>query len=469
MQNQQNHIRLPGMAQVFACLAIFLALAFSFTSVLDLPIQLALFIAWFVIMGLGIKLGHDYKSLEQAAVDGVAKGMGAILILVSVGALVGTWIAGGIVPSIIYFGLKVIHPSIFLLATLIICSLTSLATGTSWGSAATAGIAMMGIGHSLGVPAPLVAGAVLSGVYFGDKLSPLSDSVVLASTMSNVDVVEHIKGMLPISLLSYVITAVLFTVVGMQYSGNVSLEQVNLVMEALDNQFNITPLAIVPVVLVLGLLANRKPAFPVISFGALLGLIWAIAFQGMDPVKAMHSAYSPFAITSGIDFIDNILGRGGMESMLGSVAVIIFGLGFGGLLEKVGILEVIASAFKKRINSVGSLTSHTIGTAFLANVFGSAMYVSLILTPKIMAKNYDRLGLARKNLSRNAEFGGTLTCGMVPWSDNGIFMAGVLGVATLDYLPYMWLSFTCIIVTITLAYMGKAVNRIPLVAAASSR
>ena len=220
-----------------------------------------------------------------------------------------------------------IHPSIFLLATLIICSLTSLATGTSWGSAATAGIAMMGIGHSLGVPAPLVAGAVLSGVYFGDKLSPLSDSVVLASTMSNVDVVEHIKGMLPISLLSYVITAVLFTVVGMQYSGNVSLEQVNLVMEALDNQFNITPLAIVPVVLVLGLLANRKPAFPVISFGALLGLIWAIAFQGMDPVKAMHSAYSPFAITSGIDFIDNILGRGGMESMLGSVAVIIFGLG----------------------------------------------------------------------------------------------------------------------------------------------
>lgn len=469
MQNQHNHIRLPSLYQVFACLAIFLALAFSFTSLLDLPIQLALFIAWFVIMGLGIRLGHDYKSLEQAAVDGVAKGMGAILILVSVGALVGTWIAGGIVPSIIYFGLKVIHPSIFLLATLIICSLTSLATGTSWGSAATAGIAMMGIGHSLGVPAPLVAGAVLSGVYFGDKLSPLSDSVVLASTMSNVDVVEHIKGMLPISLFSYVITAVLFTLVGMQYSGNVSLEQVNLVMEALDKQFNITPLAIVPVVLVLGLLANRKPAFPVISFGALLGLIWAIAFQDMDPVKAMHSAYSPFPIVSGVDFIDNILGRGGMESMLGSVAVIIFGLGFGGLLEKVGILAVIANAFEKRINGAGSLTTHTIGTAFLANVFGSAMYVSLILTPKIMAKNYDRLGLARKNLSRNAEFGGTLTCGMVPWSDNGLFMAGVLGVATLDYLPYMWLSFTCIIVTITLAYLGKGVNRLPVIEAASSR
>jgi NhaC family Na+:H+ antiporter len=155
-----------------------------------------------------------------------------------------------------------------------------------------------------------------------------------------------------------------------------------------------------------------------------------------------------------------------MESMLGSVAVIIFGLGFGGPAGEVGILEVIASAFEKRINSAGSLTSHTIGTAFLANVFGSAMYVSLILTPRSWPRTTTGWDW-RKNLSRNAEFGGTLTCGMVPWSDNGIFMAGVLGVATLDYLPYMWLSFTCIIVTITLAYLGKAVNRVPVIEAAS--
>ena len=260
---------------------------------------------------------------------------------------------------------------------------------------------------------------------------------MLASTMSNVDVVEHIKGMLPISLFSYVITAALFTVVGMQYSGNVSLEQVNLVMEALDKQFNITPLAIVPVVLVLGLLANRKPAFPVISFGALLGLVWAIAFQDMDPVKAMHSAYSPFAIVSGVDFIDNILGRGGMESMLGSVAVIIFGLGFGGLLEKVGILSVIASAFEKRINSAGSLTSHTIGTAFLANVFGSAMYVSLILTPRSWPRTTTGWDWRARTSPATPSLAAPSPAAWCPGATTASSWPGCWGGHPLDYLPYM--------------------------------
>lgn len=215
--------RLPSVFQVILSLGIFLALAFSFTAKLDLPIQLALFIGWFVIMVLGLKLGHQYKDLEAAATKGISNGLGAVLILLSVGALVGTWIAGGIVPTIIFYGLKAIHPSIFLLATMLICSLTALATGTSWGSAGTAGIAMMGIGQGLGIPAPMTAGAVLSGCYFGDKMSPLSDSVILASSMSGVEIVEHIKGMLPIALISYIITGILFTAVGWHYAGNVDM------------------------------------------------------------------------------------------------------------------------------------------------------------------------------------------------------------------------------------------------------
>lgn len=454
----QKHTRLPTITQIIICLAGFLGLAFSFTSLLNLPIQLALYIAWFIIMALGIWLGHNYKDLEEAATQGISKGMGAILILIAVGALVGTWIAGGIVPGIIYYGLKIIHPSIFLLATLIICSVTALSTGTSWGTAGTAGIAMMGIGEGLGIPMPLVVGAVLSGVYFGDKLSPLSDSVILASSMSGVETFEHIKGMLPISLTSYILTAIMFTFAGMQFGGNVDMAQVETVMAALEQSFNISPMAFVPVVLVIALLANKKPSFPVISFGAVLGVIWAIAFQNKDLISAVQSAWSPFSITSGVDFIDNILSRGGIASMLGSVAVIIFGLGFGGLLDRVGILQVIADKMSAFITNASNLTVSTLFTAFLANIFGSAMYVSLILTPKIMSKNYDRLGLHRKMLSRNAEFGGTLTSGMVPWSDNGIFMAGVLGVPTLAYMPYMWLSFTCIILTIVFTMMGKFIS-----------
>ncbi|MCG7495875.1 Na+/H+ antiporter NhaC [Vibrio sp. Of7-15] len=457
----QKTVRLPSLIQVVLALGFFLALAFSFTAQLDLPIQLALYIGWFVIIALGIKLGHDYKSLEKAALNGVSNGLGAVLILLAVGALVGTWISGGIVPTIIYYGLKAIHPSIFLLATMIICSLTALATGTSWGAAGTAGIAMMGIGQGLGVPAPITAGAVLSGCYFGDKMSPLSDSVILASSMSGVEVMEHIKGMLPIALISYIITGIMFTAFGFHYAGNVDMSQVESVITAMENQFVITPFSFIPVVIVLGLLAMRMPSFPVISFGSLLGIAWAVMVQDIDFLVAFNTAWAPFSIESGVAFIDSILNRGGMSSMLGSVAVIVFGLGFGGLLDKVGVLETIAKIFEKRVKGPGSLATSTIGTAFLGNVFGSAMYVSLILTPKICAKNYDRLGYQRKNLSRNAEFGGTLTSGMVPWSDNGIYMASILGVATFSYAPFMWLSFVCIIVTIVSSYMGWFVDRCP--------
>ncbi|EVU20852.1 na+/H+ antiporter family protein [Vibrio parahaemolyticus V-223/04] len=230
-------------------------------------------------------------------------------------------------------------------------------------------------------------------------------------------------------------------------------------IKAMEQQFYITPYSFVPVIIVLSLLAMRMPSFPVISFGSLLGIIWAVMIQDVDFLTAFNTAWAPFAISSGVDFIDSILNRGGMSSMLGSVAVIVFGLGFGGLLDKVGVLETIAKLFEKRVQSAGSLATSTIGTAFMGNVFGSAMYVSLILTPKICAKNYDRLGYKRKNLSRNAEFGGTLTSGMVPWSDNGIYMASILGVATLSYAPFMWLSFVCIIVTIFTSYMGWFVDK----------
>lgn len=455
----QLAIRPPSLLQVIVALGLFLFLAFSFTAQLDLPIQLALYIGWFIIMGLGVRLGHQYKDLEKAALNGISNGLGAVLILLAVGALVGTWIAGGIVPTIIYYGLQAIHPSIFLLATMIICSLTALATGTSWGAAGTAGIAMMGIGQGLGIPAPVTAGAVLSGCYFGDKMSPLSDSVILASSMSGVEVMEHIKGMLPIALISYVITGVLFTLFGFHYAGNVDMSQVQSVISAMENQFYITPYSFIPVLIVLGLLALRMPSFPVISFGSLLGIIWAVMIQDMDFLLAFNTAWAPFTISSGVEFIDSILNRGGMSSMLGSVAVIIFGLGFGGLLDKVGVLETIAKLFERRVTNSGSLATSTIGTAFMGNIFGSAMYVSLILTPKICAKNYDRLGYQRKNLSRNAEFGGTLTSGMVPWSDNGIYMASILGVATLSYAPFMWLSFVCILVTIFTSYMGWFVDK----------
>ncbi|KFM84880.1 MULTISPECIES: Na+/H+ antiporter NhaC [Bacillus] len=448
--------RLPSMLEIICVLGAFLAIVCSFTVKFDLPIQLALFISWFLVILLGLRLGHRYEDLQKSITNGISNGLEAILILIAVGALIGTWIAGGVVPTLIYYGLEFIHPSIFLLATLIICSITSVATGTSWGTVGTAGIAMMAIGEGLGLPLPLVAGAVLSGAYFGDKLSPLSDSTVLASSLSKVEVITHVRAMLYLSVPAYLITAVLFTITGFIYgSKNVDLQKVEFLKTSLQNTFDIHIWMLAPAVIVIVLLAMRKPSVPTIAIGALLGAIWAAVFQGMNFADALGTAYNGFSIDTGIKFMDELLNRGGIQGMLGSVVVIILGLGFGGLLEHLGVLKVIVSKFQQKLTSAGNVTFSTIIVAFLANVFGCAMYVSLILTPKIMEKSYDKLGIDRRVLSRNAEVGGTMTSGMVPWSDNGIYMAGILGVSTFSYLPFMWLSFVSIGLAILYGYTGK--------------
>ncbi|PAF37040.1 Na+/H+ antiporter NhaC [Terribacillus saccharophilus] len=448
--------RLPSITEIIIVLGIFLALVLSFTVYLDLPIQLALFISWFIVIILGIRLGHKYQDLQKSIMSGISNGLEAVLILVAVGTLIGTWIAGGVVPTLIYYGLEFIHPSIFLLATLIICSVMSVATGTSWGTAGTAGIAMMAIGEGLGMPLPLVAGAVLSGAYFGDKLSPLSDSTVLASSLSKVDVLEHVRAMLFLSIPAFIITAILFTGAGFIYGGeDIDQARVDSLKTALLDNFDIGIHMLVPAVAVLVLLAMKKPSMPVIVIGALLGAIWATLFQGMNFAEALGTAYSGFSIDTGVSFIDGILNRGGVLGMLDTLMVIIFGLGFGGLLEKLGVLQVIVSTFEKKLVSAGNTTVATLIVAFLGNVLGCAMYVALILTPKMMEKTYDRQQLDRRVLSRNTEVGGTLTSGMVPWSDNGIYMAGILGVSTFSYLPFMWLSFVAIGLAIIYGYTGK--------------
>ncbi|AFJ62534.1 MULTISPECIES: Na+/H+ antiporter NhaC [Bacillus] len=451
-----KEVRLPNLLEIIILLFGFLALVLSFTVFLDLPIQLALLISWFFAIILGVRLGYSYKDLQDSIVTGISNGLEAVLILVSVGALIGTWIAGGVVPTLIYYGLEFINPHVFLLATLVICSVMSVATGTSWGTVGTAGIAMIAIGEGMGIPLPIVAGAVLSGAYFGDKLSPLSDSTVLASTLSKVDVLSHVRAMMYLSIPSYIITAILFTVTGFIYGGkNIDLDKVEFLKSSLQKTFDIHIWMLIPAVVVVVLLILKKPSMPVIIIGALLGAIWASVFQGMNFASAIATAYNGFSIKTDVEFLNGLLNRGGITGMLDTLVVILFGLGFGGILEKLGVLKVIVSTFEKKLTTPGNVTLSTLIVALLGNIFGCAMYVSLILTPKIMENSYDKLKLDRRVLSRNAEVGGTLTSGMVPWSDNGIYMAGILGVSTFSYLPFMWLSFVSIGLAILYGYTGK--------------
>lgn len=441
--------RLPTLGEVLFVLISFVLIMFLFVVQFSIPIQLGLLSTWFIIMLVGWKIGYSYNEMQEGLLKGVYDGSEAVLILISVGALIGTWIAGGIVPSIIYYGLTIIHPSIFLVAAFIICAITSIATGTSFGSAGTAGIAMMGIGASFDLPLALVAGAVVSGCYVGDKISPLSDTTVMSASLSRVNLIEHIKSMLTVSGPAFLLTGLLFLITGyffLDTSGD--LTQANETMAALNEHFSISWYMLIPAIIVIGLLAMKLPSIPVILFGALLGTIWAYLFQNISLLEAFKILYQGGEITSGVEFIDNLLNRGGIVFMFDVIVLIIFALGVGGLMEKVGILQAICLRMLRWADNAGKTTITTILSGFFGNFFGGAAYVSIITASKITEENYDRLNIDRRVLSRNTEAGGTMTTPMVPWSDGGVFMATTLGVTTLAYLPFLWFNLIVILITI---------------------
>lgn len=452
--------RLPTMGEVITVMVGFIAIMFLYINVFDLPIQLALFSAWFLVMGLGLKLKMSYAAMQQGLIDGIHNGMEAVLVLTTVGALIGTWIAGGIVPSIIYYGLSVMSPQIFLFAAFFICAITSLATGTSFGTAGTAGVAMMGIGHSFGIPLPLVAGAVISGAYVGDKMSPLSDTTVMTASLCRVSLVDHIRSMLWVSGPAAMIASILFLVVGFFYIGDsVDTQRTQIAMEALKGHFTINLWMLLPAVIVIGLLTRRYPAIPVITFGAVMGSLCAWLAQGVAPIEALRTAYEGNAMQSNVEFLNTLLNRGGMESMLGVVALILFALGLGGLMERIGVLQTISNGFLRWANNPGRLTVSTMLSAFFGNFFGGAAYVSVITGSTITEKSYDEQGVDRRVLSRNVEAGGTITTPMVPWTDGGVFMASTLGVSTLTYLPFLWYHMLVIVLSIVYGYANIAIWR----------
>lgn len=449
-------VQQPKLYEIIIVFIIFLVMMSMSVAVFDISFQIPLFASWFLLIGFGLKLNYTYKELEDSIYKGIAKGFAGVLILLSVGALIGTWIAGGIVPSLVYYGLEIINPSIFLVVAMIVCAITSLSTGTSFGTIGTTGIAMMGVGASFGIPLPLVAGAIISGAYVGDKLSPLSDTTVMTASMTHVDVIEHVKGMLPVGLPSFIITALIFTIVGFFYvDQSADLTLAESAAADLQEAFNIHWYNLVPLVVTLLLLALRYSPIPVIMFGAFLGVLWGIFFQGLNAVTAIESVYSGNAMESNSEFLNELLDTGGIESMLGVIALVILSLGLGGLLDKLGILRYIANAFDTWVqNSNGKLTFATMFTAFLGNMFGSSAYVGVIAGSTTTAKLYDDRGIDRRVLSRNSEGGGTISNPMIPWTDAGVFIATTLGIPTLSYLPFMFYNFVGIIVTFVFGYMS---------------
>lgn len=399
----------------------------------------------------------SYNQMLSEVAENVKSTTGALLILLMVGALSGTWLISGIIPTMIYYGLQVLSPTIFLAACVLICAVISVATGSSWTTSATVGIALIGIGSTLGIPLGMTAGAILSGAYFGDKMSPLSDTTNLAPAMAGGELFSHIKYMAITTVPTITITILVFVILGftINTSGTTDTQGI---MSVIENTFNINGwLFLVPVAVVL-LILKKAPPLLALLIGTLLGAIFALIFQpeivmGLTGAKELtfESGYKGVmnAITVQTEIISenaalsDLFSAKGMSGMLGTIWLIVCAMVFGGIMDGIGALSRISRALLSMAKSTFSLFASTVASCLALNLTASDQYLAIVVPGKMFAKAYKDKGLAPENLSRTLEDSGTVTSVLIPWNTCGAYHSGVLGVGVGEYFMYAvfnWLS-----------------------------
>jgi NhaC family Na+:H+ antiporter len=406
-------------------------------------------------------LGHAYGAIQSMMSEAITRALPAIYIFILIGMVIASFMQSGTITTLIYYGLALLEPSTFLITGLLLCCLMSVVTGTSWGTVGTLGVVFIGIGTVMELPLPVVAGMVISGATFGDKLSPISDTTNLAAMSAETDLFSHIKAMLYTTLPTLVLVMLIMLVLGVRYSGHqLPVAEIKSIQAAIDASYNLNPLVTLIPLLVMVVFSMRKYSPQVsMSLSILTAAIIAIIYQGVDFVTVANSLWSNQAGTTGIENIDQLLGRGGISSMSWTLLLSIMALAMGGILHKSGFLEVLLAGVIKRIRGVTSLIAVTIISGFAGNVAMGEAYISIILNCQLFGKSYQAAGLRKSMLSRSVEEGSTLTTGLIPWTTAGAFYAVTLGVPVLDYLPYAFLNYLNPLVSITMAALGIGILR----------
>jgi NhaC family Na+:H+ antiporter len=400
-------------------------------------------------------LGFDWKYIENAMFDGIHQALQAIIILAIIGVLIGVWLVAGVVPTMIYYGLKIISPSIFLTASLLTCSIVSLATGTSWGTAGTIGLALMGVAAGLGIPAPMAAGAILSGAYFGDKMSPLSDTTNLAPAMAGTDVFTHVKFMLKSTIPTYVIVIIIFLILGFRFGGeNTNVENITVITDGIRDTFNINPLLLIPPVVVIVCITLKMPAIPGIFLGIITGGIVGAIGQGITLGDLFHAGYGGYTSETGIEALDTLLTAGGLENMMFSISLTILAMTFGGIMEKTGQLEVLVDRLIKVAKGTTSLVGLTLATCIASNATMPEQYISVVVPGRMYASTYRKRGLHPKMLSNALEGAGTVTSALIPWNTCGVFMTTTLGISTFAYAPWAFFNYLMPFMVLIMTALG---------------
>lgn len=441
------------------------------------PNQIALLLATGVAAIIGLKNGHTWLAMEKAIIHGISISLGAVLILLAVGSLIGTWLLSGTVPTMVYYGLKIIDPSWFYAATCLVCGIVAMSIGSSWTTAATVGVAFIGIAGGFDLSTSVTAGAVISGAYFGDKLSPLSETTNLAPAVAGSELFEHIRYMLWTTIPSITIALILFLIIGFNHSSEAvgSTDSIVSLTSTLENTYNISILNLIPLLILLVMAYKKMPAFPAVAIGAVIGAIWALIFQqelitamavdGVESIKATimvvwTAFFDGVVVETGNSEIDQLLSRGGMSGMLNTIWLVVTALSFGAILEHLGMLKKFVESILAKAKSTGSLIASTVATCIGTNLITADQYMSIVMPGRMYKEEYEKRGLHPVVLSRTLEDSGTITSPLIPWNTCGAFMFGAMALTSYDYIFYCFFNLINPILAVTYAYMGFKIKKI---------
>ena len=476
----ENKLRSPTFFEsIFPILFLIIFLSINVfifkDSSLDGSNQIVLIVSASIASAIALNIGFKWSELQKGIVNSISSAIPSILILFLVGSLAGSWMLSGIVPAMIYYGIQLLNPKIFLIASCLICIIVSVATGSSWTTSATIGIALIGIGKALGISEGLIAGSILSGAYFGDKMSPLSDTTNLSPAVAGSDLFSHIRYLSYTAFPSILICLVLFLFLGLSNYSNINQTNSTLISNAISEKFYLSPILFFVPLFVIFLIYKKIKALPSLFCGTLLGVIFALIFQpdlvkevsGINDsnfkslfVGIMKSLYGTISISTSNEMVNELLTSGGMFGMLSTIWLIFSAMIFGGVMEVSGFLKKIVNTILTSVQSTGSLVTSTVGTWVFFNLTASDQYLSIVVPGRMFSETYKKNGLDPVNLSRTLEDGGTVTSVLVPWNTCGAYHATVLNVSTLTYLPYCFFSIISPLMTILFAYMKIRIKKL---------
>jgi len=452
-ENKRTPTLFQSLIPIFS-IALFLGVGYG---VLQLRIEFLLIAAAAVSGILALRLGYTYKEMEEGIIHSISKGMPAMMVVIVVGMLIGTWMSCGAIPMMVFYGLKIISPAFYLVTACVVCSIISVVTGTSYGTAGTVGVAFIGIAQGLGIPLAYAAGAIVAGSYFGDKLSPFSDTTNLAPIAAGSNLFDHIKHMLWTTTPAWLAGLILYYFMGRGAQGSMESEQMAQIMEAIPATFRFSLVLLLPPIITLYAAVTKKPTIPGMVVSSVVAMILAMIYQGVSLTDAVDAMVHGHTSATGIPLVDTLLTKGGMLNMMDVTLIALCAFAFAGITQKAGMLDVLLQHLTRFAHSTGRLIAATSASSVAVALMTGSSYLTLLIPGELFAPAYKKMGLAAKNLSRTLEDSGTVIVPIVPWSIAGVYMAGTLGVPTAQYAPFAFMCYLGVVFAWVYGFTGFAI------------